>query len=609
MEFPTDIFQFITTQENAYKHDEVSVFDNFSWNMAEHIRTSVSFKHGKFLNASNDLLTKPPFKNIVLQVLRLRYRAEDVDVKDVTIYVENPEKYHLSFLVKKYFEDVFLVENDLDTFFDQAKEEKIDLGGCLVKKGMDAVPEVMPLQTVAFCDQTDIEGGPVGFKFIFSPGLLRSKAKAGWGDSKYGATISIEDLISYAKMEKKAYGIDEKPSIKTPGKNIEVYIVRGELPESYLVANGSENLINQVQVVAFYHTKDERKGQVLFRQKETEDVFKFHNPEKIFGRALGMGGVEELVDAQIWTNFAEIHKTNMLKSASKVVFWTDDDAYAARNKIKDMDNLEITTVARDSKGIFQVPTGSPNIQLFNQSLIEWQEYARDTGAATEPLLGKQPPAGTPFRLQERVVFEGKGLHDYRRGKFAKFIEEIFRDWIIPHIAKEIVKGKKFLSTLTEEEMIAISRTVIDNEANRMIKEKILNGELIAPEEVEAFKAKTMEEFTKNGNKKWVEILKDEFQDTPLAVKVTVAAKQKDLSLIVDKLVDVVRQYLATPLLRQDPVAIKLLNRILEWSGLSPVQFGEIFPSPMLPAGQMMQQGVPEQATRPIQEITRQREMV
>lgn len=586
MIFPKTIFDYITIEENAYKIQEVRIFDNFSWNMASHILTSISFKLGRFISAINDLKQKPPFRNIILPILRLRYRAEDIDVKDVVLYVENPEKYHLSFLVKKYYEDVFLRENDLDAFFDKAKEEKIDLGGVLVQKGEKAVPEVLPLQSIAFCDQTDILGGPIGFKFNFSPKGLKAKAKVGWGDKKNGATATLDELIALAQAGKDAPGTQNQ-SNKTSGVNIEVYMVRGELPESYLDEKKSnEEYVNQLQIVAFYKNKKGRQGIILYRAEDKDSVLKFHNPESIYGRALGLGGVEELFDAQIWTNFAEICKTNLLKAASKIAFWTDDEAYATRNKIKNLENLEITTVDAKSRGIQQIPNASPNVALFTQALSEWENHARELGGATDPLLGKQPPAGTPFRLQERVVFEGKGLHIYRMGKFAKFVEEIYRDWIIPHIAREIVKGKKFLATLTEEEMRFVADRMAQNKVSEFIKERMLSGWLVSQEEIKAEKQKATTEFYKNGNKKFLEILKDEFRDVELTVKVVVANKQKDLSQVVDKLVNVVRQYLVTPQLRQDPVAIKLLNSILEASGLSPLEFGDVLAGgPMTPTAQ------------------------
>lgn len=600
MNFPATIFEFVTQEESAYQTREVHIFDNYQWSMAKHIQTSVSFKHGKFLTQTNDISTKKPFKNIVLRILEFRYAAEDRDVKDIIFETEEPEKQHLSFLVKKYWDDVFTIANDLDSFLDDAIEEKVDFGGVLVKKAAGTVPEVIPLQSIAFCDQTDMMAGPIGLKFDFTPDSLRAQAKSGWGDSKNGANITIDELIAAAKREKETAGTLQMPANQTPGKNIEVYVVRGIMPESYLREGGNQEvLVNQVQVVTFYTDKEGRHGNILFRGKETEEVYKFHTPKKIFKRALGLGGVEVLFDDQIWTNSAEIHKHEMLEAGSKVIPWTDDAAFAARNKIHDMENMEWAVVGKGSQ-IGQVPNASPNIQLFNQALNEWALHAQEISGVSDPLVGKQPPAGTPFRLQERVVFEGKKPHERIAGKFDKFIEEIITDWVLPHMAREITKGKEFLATLSSEEMQYVLERVPRNRAVRRQREQVLNGENVS--DLNSLIQIEQLNLLQNGNKQILKALKDEFKGVRFKVKVRVASKQKDMSLFVDKLVNVMRQYFATPQMRQDPVALRMLNKILEASGLSPIDISEVIPA-------LPQVGVPEQATRPIREIAKREAVI
>jgi len=263
-----------------------------------------------------------------------------------------------------------------------------------------------------------------------------------------------------------------------------------------------------------------------------------------------------------------------------------------------MDNLEIAHLMQGGT-VGQIPTTPQNLQLFNEALNEWETYAQTVAGATDPLLGKQPPAGTPFRLQERVVFEGKGLHEYRQGKYAKFIEEMYRDWIIPYMAKEIVKGKKFLANLTGDEMQWLMERVSASRARKAQIDAILDGEL--PADFEMLKQIEAEKFMKRGSQQFIEILKDELKDIHLKVKVTVGSKQKDLALQTDKIVNVIRQYLTTPQLLRDPTAMKLLNRVLELSGLSPVDFSAAV------ASLQGQKGTSEQSTKPIKELSGKQE--
>ena len=63
-----------------------------------------------------------------------------------------------------------------------------------------------------------------------------------------------------------------------------------------------------------------------------------------------------------------------------------------------------------------------------------------------------------------------------------------------------------------------------------------------------------------------------------------------------RLVNVLRQYIATPQIRQDPEMTKILNTILESSGLSPIMFG---PASALPQPEVQQGGG---STQPLQAL-------
>lgn len=601
MIFPETIFKYILQEETNYKTKEITLGENWNWNLYTHISLSFHLKYGKYLYSNNDLETKNPFHNIILPILEFRYAAEDRDVKDIVFETEEPEKQHLSFLLKKYWDDVFTVNNNLDDFIDTAVEEKVDFGGCLVKKGAGAVPEVIPLQSIAFCDQTDILGGAIGFKFSFSPEALKRKAKLGWGDKNKGADLTIDELIHLASKQHRKSN-DQGSS----GVVIDVYVVRGYLPAAYLEGHDMDTLVNQVQVVAFYTNEENQKeGVTLYKEKETENVLKFHTPKKIYGRGIGLGGVEAIMDEQIWANFAEIHKNNLLKAASKIVFYTDDENYANRSRIRDLDNLEITTIDPESRyGIRQVPNASPNIQLFNLRVQELEAHARKLAGVSNALLGEQPPAGTPFRLQERVVFQAKQPHERIAGKFDKFLEEIIQDWVVPHIIREITNGTEFLSTLSSDEMEYILRKVPHNRAVKRQWEEILNGKI--PTDLAILEAEEREKLSKAGNKLILKILKDEFKNVKMKVKIRVSQKQKDLSLFVDKLVNVLRQYWTLPPdLRNDPVSLHLMNQIIEASGISPATLGNLTTpriEPPLPP-------VSEQATRPVKELAEEKTII
>ena len=570
------IYSYIKAEEASFDTDEISVGNNWNWNFKRHVQMIFHLKNSQFFTNENDWLRA--FKNIMEPILNLSYWAEDIELKDVVFYIENKVGRVLSFFIKKYHDEVYVKENNLDTLFDEITEEDIDYGGVLVQK-IKSGYEVVPLLSVAFCDQTDIMGGAIGFKYNFSPDKLRGMITRGWGDEKNGANSSIDDLITLAESEKEPAGMSGGKKNKTTSKNIEVYIVRGSLPEHYLEDNDNmETYYNQLHVVAFYvNQKNEKEGITLYRKKETEGNLKFHTCKKVYGRALGRGVGEGLLHPQIWTNFLEIHKMNMLESGSKIPLYTDDPNYQNKNKIQDMENLEITTI-EDGKFIRQIPTIAPaNIQLFEKSINEWYEQGQLIGSAFDPVLGKEPPSGTTFRGQAQNIQQGRGLHDRRRGQRAKFIEELYRDGFIPDMVKKITKGKKFMATLTSDELSWVSEQLAENYTYRKQVDAILNGQL--PEDREILKQEFLTNFAKKGNKHLLEILGDEFKDIEIKIGINVAGKQKNLSEMSDKVLSIFQLAFSNPQgfqqVMQIPGMASSFNDILEFSGMSSVDFSNI----------------------------------
>lgn len=571
MNHETDIFTYVTAQETAYKQP-IPINDSWDWSMADHIKTTTLYNNSQLLRGKNDFT---PIKNIIRPILNLQHRTEDIDVKDVQIYIDDDKKYHLSFLVKKYHDDVFVKENDIDTFLDELNVSRIDYGVGLSKKLDKPAPEVVPLQSIIFCDQTDILSGPIGIKHFYSPDQLLDMKKVGWGDPSNGATVSIEELITLTREEKKENS--NGGTTKTPGRYIEIIEVHGNLPKRFATPTDNSNEYEtRLFIVAFYQKKDStsKGGVILYSQPEKKSPFKIIKRDPVYGRAVGFGGAEELFESQVWVNYDMIRKQHMLDAASKTILKTTDPVVASRQNLNDMDNLEIIELAPNSD-LGQVDTFPRNVHLFDESIAQWEAHAQQMGAANDAIMGVSPASGTPFKLQELVTQQSQGLHEYRRGQYAKHLEEIYNDWIIPHIKKKITEGAKWLSTLSLDELQYVTEAVVTSQANNRIKEMVLSGGIPTEAEIEIFKKIIREDFKKKGNKHFIEILKGEFKNTPLAVSVSVKGKSRDLSARTDKLVNVFRQIIVNPAVLQMPPIAKIFNDILESSGLDPADFSGI----------------------------------
>jgi hypothetical protein len=590
------IYDFAKSRENEFEADEVRVGDNWDWNLRRHVQMIFHLKNSVFYTGENDWMRA--FKAVMRPLLRLSYWTEDIEVKDVTFFIENADGRVLSFLVKKYYEEVYTREHNIDTLFDEVTESDIDFGGALVQR-TNKQPMVIPLNSIAFCDQTDILGGPIGFKHFYSPDALRKMSKVGWGEESNGATISLEDLAVLADDEKTPDGMNDTKRNKVPGKTVEVYIIRGNLPEHYLEDNDNmEDWYNQLQIIAFYTDKKKKRvGVTLYRKKEDEANLMFHASEKIHGRGLGFSDGEMLLHPQVWTNYMTIQKTELLKAASKVIIQTDDENYAGKNNLQDMENLEVTTLAEGRRMGFVPTVGAQNIQVISNAVNEWFEAAQLDSAAFDPILGKEQSSGTTFRGQERTVAQGRGWHDRRRGQRAKFLEEIHRTMIIPDMVKEIRKGKKFLATLSTEELSWVQDQLSTLYANNKLKQSLIEGKMVSAEDKKTLITTFKDQFSKRGGKHLLEILEGELDGIELKMGINIANKQKDLVNLSDKILSIFQFVFANPTgfqqAMQIPALAKSFNDILEFSGLSQSDFltltqppSQPVPSPVQPQQEM-----------------------
>lgn len=572
-----NIFSYIITEENFYRTRGVPLSDLWEWKMFEHLKLSKLYKNSQLESGNKD--GDKPIKNIVRPILNVAYRSEGFDVKDIQPFVNDSQYYWMSFLVKKYH-NKWARKYSIDTFIDDMVESYVDYGGALIKNVNEQRPEVVPLETLAFCDQTDILSGVIAIRHPYTPDQLLDMVKTnGWDEAAINDTIDqarqIKNIPTTSLAGQKAM---------TPQKYIDVYELHGVMPTAWLDDNDdtsknigeSHDYTRQIQIVTFANNtnRENKKGYTLFKAIEKKPVFKLVLRDKIYGRALGFGGVEELFEAQVWTTYNMIKMKDLLDAASLLILKTDDPAFAEKNKTSDLETGEIALVG-PGKMLDQVSITPQNMAAFENAVKDWNEFAQVTGSANDAILGTAPAAGTPFALQQLLTQQGKGLHDYRQGQLATFMGELYRDWVLPSFSKELKQGDKWLDDLNLEEMQWVASQVAENEVKERAVAAFRSKSYITQADGEQIKQLIMADFAKSGNKKFMEIFQNELRKIPIEVDVNVAGKQKDLSAMTDKLTNIFRQIIANPQVLQIPGIAKVFNQILESAGLDPADFSSL----------------------------------
>lgn len=558
-----NVFQYITSEENNWATAQVPLTRTKSWNMKDHIERCTNVANAWYNSGKND--GNRPYDDIVTPIINVAFRSEGFDVKDIVPFVNDAQNYYKSFLVKKWHPK-WARDNELDTFIDDVVETSVIYDLVLVKNVNNARPEVVDLKTLAFCDQTDVMAGPICIKHQYTPAeLVEFKGK--WNSNKIDMAITL----AVAEIEVSIAG---NQKVKTPGKYIEVYELRGNLPEQWLDPEGSyDKYTPQMHIVCYYNDKDGvKQGIVLYagKDKPLRDNFKSLKIDRVRskGRACGRSVVESLFEPQVWNNYSAIKIKALLDSAINV-FQTDSEEFG-NQKLSELKNNTILK-HETGKPITQVSGTLQNLTAFTNQQIKYTQDARIIGSASEASLGTNPASGTPFALQNLIVQQGQGLHEYRQGKIATFFADVlYKDWILSYLVADMNSGKKFSEELTLDEMIEISETIANNAANKDIIEKIFKGEVVTQENKDQLIQFYKDGFKKGGNRKFFEIIKDELKDIPLDVMVNISGKQKSFAQNADKLSNLILTM--TKFGIPFSVLAKPFNELLEESGFSPVDF-------------------------------------
>jgi hypothetical protein len=581
MDGTIDKFSYIKSEEAKFKTDRVPLTNSKDWNMSEHIERCTNVANGWFHKGANDGLR--PYDDIVTPIINVAFRSEGFDVKDIVPYVNDIKQHYKSFIVKKRHPR-WARDNQLDTFIDEVVETSIIYDLVLVKDLKNTRPEVVDLKTIAFCDQTDVMAGPICIRHNMTIADLKELGKK-WDDDK------ITQAILMSNEEKRNYLANDQTA-KTPSKNIEVYELRGGLPENWLKADGDPfKYVPQMHMVCYYHDKSgNRHGITLYQGKDkplSENFFALKIDQvRSKGRACGRSIVETLFEPQVWNNYSAIKIKQLLDSAI-TVFQTDSEEYAGQK----LSELKPNTILKHETGkpISKLDGQIQNLPAFTNHQQKMQNDARVLGSATDPQLGVAPVSGTPFALQSLVVQTGQGFHEYRQGKISTFFADVlYPKLILPYLVADLNSGKDFSEELTLDEMLEIRDTVATKAVNKIIIDRILNGLGFEEGEQEAIFEAEKQKFMQSDKRKFFSELKGEFADIPVSVFINIKGKQKDLPALADKLTNLIREGMKNPQAAQ--IFAKQYNELLESSGFSPIDFTSVtkqqapsaIPSPVAP---------------------------
>jgi uncharacterized protein YcbK (DUF882 family) len=281
-----------------------------------------------------------------------------------------------------------------------------------------------------------------------------------------------------------------------------------------------------------------------------------------------------------------------MEYTTKVVAQSASKKLKGRNLLTETDDGTILE-HEDGKPITAInllPAGG--LQQYPNLIQQWYNQLEKTTSAYSAQRGETPPSGTPFRLQATVLQQSSSVFKTLQQEFGIFITEIFEDWVMPYLSTRLNKKHILAYDFSPEELKEIDAKFSIASANNMVKQKILSGEIVNPEEYEAWMVSAGDFIKETKAQRFIDIPDKFYKNLKAKITVNITGEQRNKAATLESLNNILITYASNFNLSQDPVALQLLAKIIELSGagISPVQIT----SAINEKSKMMQQQAQEQ---------------
>lgn len=559
-ELNTKIFGYLDAICDAYS-ETVQVTNGLTFDHDETIRTVEFYTSNKFLSGNIDGLGREkPFYNVCNYRVTTAKTATDLDVKDIRYEPDSLKDSVPTMLINKELFK-YLKESNFSLTLNEMGITRPKYGGVLVKKYEDEGDlkiEVVEWKNVKV-DPCDILGGAIIETFYLQPSEIYYKSDV-W---------DIDDFVeAHAKLHK------NKPA------KLEVKEVSGEFPETFWPENDGKDKKDESRYerMCFYIGLCGKKKYLLHYEYEKESRYKYLPWEKVSGRGLGRGVVEDGFESQVWVNDSIIAMKNAMELAGKVILSTTSRKVSG-NAITGVQSGHIFEL-EENRTINSLNLAPSALPQFERIIELWNQQYDRVASTFNANTGEQPPSGTPYSQTALLSQVANSPFEYRREEWGIFLNEILNDWIFPHLKKKILKKHNLVADYEDDELDVIDDAIAAFEGNKMMRESIMAGKPVMPEDQAVMMGDIRDQLKKRGKKREVEI-PEGFLDIEGKVTANITGELKNKAAVLQSLDGIFKTVVSTfnpqtgqYAALQDPVLAKIFGQIVEMSGV-PFSAGQL----------------------------------
>lgn len=580
------ITSLVKERENTYVNGTANISKYVDYSQYETISTIEAYLNSKHTSGLEDALGREkPFFNIVTATANIWMRATDIDRKDIRFKATKIKHVIPAFLANIILQDWFKKSN-FGTFLNDWGRVLARYGSAVTKfVEKDGVLHinVTPWNKL-ITDQIDFENNVKIFKFYLTPAQLRLNP------------IYDQEVVESILQSKQARENLNGQTIDTLSDYIELYEVQGNLPLSMITGKDKDDntYADQIHIISLNGDKEDftlYSGKLKKQQYHKADLIKEDS------RALGIGAVEHLFQAQWMANHSIKLAKDQLELVSKVIYQTADENYAGRNALTSIENGDIFIHAPNAP-LTQVNNQGHDLTSLQNFMVQWQNLAKEITSTPDAISGNTMPSGTAYRQVAILNQESHSLFELMTENKGLALEEMMREWIIPYIKTKLNTKEEIMAVLDSQQIKQIDSWYITGEANKIVNQqiidKVLNGEVVTPEmqdemTMEATQ-KIQSELSSLGNTRYIKpseiddkTWKEIFKDFDWEIEVEVTNEQSDKGAILESINTLLTTLAQNPNAMQDENFKRLFGKAVELSGaMSSIELGQMQAQPTQP---------------------------
>lgn len=573
-----ELLELVRKQEDDYITGVTNIGKYVEFSQHENIEKIDAYLNSKHISGEQDSLGRDkPFFNIVTAAVNIWYRATDIDRKNIKIKATEKSHVLLAFVATILLQE-WMRRNAFGQFLNSWGRSLARYGSTVLKfveKGGELIPSVIPWNRM-ISDTVDFEHNPKIETLWMTPAQLLN-------NPSYDQEI-VEKLLDTIEARKTVDGQNKD----NKSEYIKLYEVHGELPLSYLTGKDKDinNYVQQMHVVTYVAKK--AKGQFddfcLYSGREAKDPYKLTHLIAEDGRAQSIGAVEHLFEAQWMTNHSIKAIKDQLDLASKLIFQTSDGNFIGQNVLSAIETGDILIHSINQP--LTLLNNKADITALQSFSSQWQVLGKEIVATPEAISGGQQPSGTAWRAIEAQRQEAHSLFELMTENKGLHIEEIMREFIIPHLKKKLDTTEELTAILDSEQLSQFDALYVPNEAirrdNDQIKKTILSGEVAQNLDRSLLENDIKQELVNDGNQRFVRpdeldsvTWKKVLKDLEWEVSVDVTSEETDKTGVLETLTTAFQTIASLAGRPMTPNEQLLFNSILEKTdAISPLQLSQ-----------------------------------